>query len=186
MLNFADLATRPTVSLFALPSDPNAPGWRREDLTAGAATGILLDHLARDSRPRSVQAEPYGAVILDQGDERVTLDPHPHAHPKHLTARQAEDLLIVARAGKAARLALEPHNGMTVRAGVHRVPPAATSSLVTRGWLATRGRHGSVVRVSLTGVVALQWRSLKADRVPAARWAEDIAEAVVDHFAPEA
>jgi hypothetical protein len=164
-------------------TDPNVPGIQGL-ATVAEATELVRAHVAADSRLRSTAATPYGAVILHQGDTHIRLEPGIDARPQRLTGRQADDLLLIGRVQDRAKVVWEPAKGWaTVQGGVWRIPAVSTERLVRRGWIATEGADGALVTVSLAGVVALQWRYLKGERVSStARWAEDVAEHVVDVF----
>ncbi|PSK57950.1 hypothetical protein B0E38_01795 [Streptomyces sp. 111WW2] len=185
MPTLAALAARPTVERYTFPTNPNDPGAVLDRVNATEATQLVRDHLAADPRLRNVTADGYGTVTLWQGDQGIRLTPGRDAQGKRLTERQADDLVAIAHAGLRASLALEPRHGTCIHAGLTRIPPAATERLVDRGWLATAGTDEAAVDLSLMGVVALQWRGLKADGVEPRLWGQSIAEIVVDHFGPE-
>lgn len=174
------LLNRPSYTRYAYATDPNVPG-ELTRVTATQATAETRAHLAADSRPRRIRAHGYGAVVLCDGDRRVRLDPCPDTMPKHLTARQAADLLLIASDIAPARLVPEDR-GPAVHGALSRIPPAATNRLVRHGCLAVV--DDDQVIVSLAGVVALEWRHCKNTRAPSDEWADVIAEAVTDTLTP--
>ncbi|WP_411092279.1 hypothetical protein [Streptomyces sp. 049-1] len=178
------LLARPSYTRYAYAEDRNVPG-ELTRVTAAQATTEARAHLAADSRPRRVQAHPYGAVILCDGDRRVRFDPWQEVMPKYLTARQAADLLLVAAAEVPPSLVdVGSGYGPQVQgSSLVRIPPAATNRLVRHGYLALDDT-GQVV-VSLAGVVALEWRHCKTAGVPMGQWADVIAEAVMDALTPD-
>ncbi|MGX1301379.1 hypothetical protein RKD35_002867 [Streptomyces albogriseolus] len=178
------LLARPSYTRYAYAEDRNVPG-ELTRVTAAQATAEARAHLAADSRPRRVQAHPYGAVVLVDGDRRVRLDPCPDTMPKYLSERQAADLLAVALTEGTPRLVdVGSGHGPEVQDGVLvRIPPAATNRLVRHGYLAVD--DGGRVAVSLAGVVALEWRYCRTTQVPQGEWADVIAEAVVDALTPD-
>ncbi|MGW3971173.1 hypothetical protein ACWEFD_17975 [Streptomyces ardesiacus] len=174
---------RPSYTRYAYTTNPNDPG-ELARVTASQATAETRAHLATDSRPRRVEAKAYGAVTLCDGDRRVRFDPSPDTMPKHLTAKQAADLLLVAAAQVPPRLVdVGSGYGPQVQgSALVRIPPAATNRLVRHGYLALDD-DGQVV-LSLAGVVALEWRHCKTTNVAPSAWAYAIAEAVVDALTP--
>ncbi|WP_327594663.1 hypothetical protein [Streptomyces chartreusis] len=178
------LLARASYNRYAYSTDPMVPG-ELTRATAAQATAETRAHLAADSRPRRIQAHPYGAVILCDGDRRVRFDPWQEAMPKYLTAKQAVDLHLLASATVPARLVdVGSGYGPEVQgSSLVRIPPAATNRLVRHGYLALDGT-GQVV-LSLAGVVALEWRHCKTTGVEPGQWADLIAEAVVDTLTPD-
>jgi hypothetical protein len=177
------LLNHPSYNRYSYAADPNVPG-ELTRVTATEATAETCAHLAADSRPRRVQAHPYGAVVLCDGERRVRFDPWRETMPKYLTAKQAVDLHLLASAVVPARLVdVGSGYGPEVQgSSLVRIPPAATNRLVRHGYLALGG-DGQVV-VSLAGVVALEWRHCKITGVELGVWADVIAEAVVDTLTP--
>jgi hypothetical protein len=155
-------------------------------LTAAGATDLVASHVARYTGQRWLKAEAYGAVTLHQGTARIRLEPGLDNTPKRITARQAEDLLIIARATGGRLKRMPGRTCLSVSCGLYGViPPAATEKLIERGYIATSGEEGARVTVSLAGHIAIAWRALKLEKVPAGQWAESIAETLVDVFSPD-
>lgn len=122
-------------------------------LTAWEAD-LLVGRIA--GHPRGVvRARPYGALVLEKRRRRLVLDPV--AAPATLTVRQDEDLRLVLRGARRARLTTGPSGEAHIEAGVTRIPPAATALLLRRGWIG-RAPRDSTVRVSAAGRVAMAWR----------------------------
>lgn len=165
------------------PMAARTPG----NLTPAEATALVSSHVAHYAGQRWLKAEAYGAVTLHRGTIRIRLEPGLNNAPKKLTNRQAEDLLIIARYGRPPCLKRMPRSsGLSISCGLHGViPPAATERLIERGYIATTGEEGAAATVSLAGHVAIAWRALKLDKVPAGQWGESIAETLVDVFSPE-
>ncbi|MGW3308254.1 hypothetical protein ACWDG9_16900 [Streptomyces sp. NPDC001073] len=181
MITLAQLAARPAYNQSIHATDPNVPSGDLTRVTAGEATTAVREHFARDGRLRSVEAAPYGAVILRQAGRSVRFEPWPDVMPKRLTARQADDLVLLGQSVQRPRLVFDA-KGPVISAGFSRIPPAATERLIEHGWVATDGRDDSTVGISLAGVVALTWRHCKTTNVPARLWAEAIAEDVHNVF----
>jgi hypothetical protein len=179
----AKFASYRTSTYDANPMIRDTPG----TLTASEATTLVTSHVAHYTGQRWLKAEPYGAVTLYQGSTRIRLEPGLDNSPKKLTARQAEDLLIIARANGRGRLKRMPRSPyLSISCGLHGViPPVATEKLIERGYIATSGEEGANVTVSLAGHVAIAWRALKLEKVSPGQWAESIAETLVDVFSPE-
>lgn len=177
MNHLTTLAARPAHRRYVLHTDKNIPsdiGWA----TAAEATAELRAHLAVRARNDRVDVDPNGCVWLNHEDRRILLEPLLDALPKRLTARQAADLVLIASARGRARYAADE----SVTAGVTRIPPAATERLLQRGWIE---ETDGTVGVSLAGIVALEWRFHKTEATPVAYWGDQIAETLVDVFAPE-
>ncbi|MEV6403881.1 hypothetical protein AB0M58_13175 [Streptomyces bobili] len=181
MVTLAQLAARTAYYQSVHATQPNVPPGDLTRVTAVEATTTVREHFARDGRQRSVEAAPYGAVILRQAERSVRFEPWPDAMPKRLTARQADDLVLLGQSVQKPRLVFEA-KGPIIHAGFTRIPPAATERLIEHGWVATDGRNDSAVGISLAGVVALTWRHCKSTNVPARLWAEAIAEDVHNVF----
>lgn len=156
-------------------------------LTPTEATSLVAAHVAHYTGQRWLKAEAYGAITLYQGTTRIRLEPGLNNKTKLITARQAEDLLIIARATGRARLKRMPRSPyLSISCGLHGViPPAATEKLIERGYIATTGEEGAHVAVSLAGHIAVAWRAFKLEKVPAPEWGDSIAETLVDVFSPE-
>ncbi|WP_406463010.1 hypothetical protein OHB07_16295 [Streptomyces sp. NBC_00111] len=167
--------------------DPAIGGTTRlPNLPATSADRLVRAHFQTNPTLRSIQATPYGALTLLQGNRNISLEPGANIHPKQLTSQQAEDLLLIAQVGRRAHIAVLAERGPVIEAGLTRIPPAATARLVRHGWAATTGTDRAPVAVSLAGTVALAWRACRYQRVPADGWAAQIAEAVFDEFAHDA
>lgn len=180
MPTIAVLAARPAHRRYTLHTDKNIPSDMAR-VTAAAATAEIRAHLAARAGTSRVTATPHGSVFLNADDHRVLFEPLPDVVPKRLTARQAADLLLISHAGGRARFA-DDRDGITVHAGMTRIPPAATERLVERGWIE---ETDGLVGVSLAGAVALEWRYHKTAGTPVAYWTDQIGEALADLFAPE-
>ena len=156
-------------------------------LTPAEVTDLVATHVAHYTGQRWLHAEPYGAVTLHEGTTRIRLEPGLNNSPKKITTRQAEDLLIIARASGRGRLKRMPNSPyLSISCGLYGViPPAATEKLIERGYIATTGEEGSTVTVSLAGHIAVAWRALKLEKVPSGQWGESIAETLIDVFTPE-
>ncbi len=152
--------------------------------TVAEATALVRDHFARRDSLSSITAAPHGAITLAFGTRRTRLEPGIDARPQRLTQRQADDLLIIARSGRATLTQTPRTNGLSIACGLV-IPPAATERLIERGYIATTGHDGAPVTVSLAGTVALTWRACKTAQVPAGEWGDQIAEAVHDVYRPE-
>ncbi|MFF4338122.1 hypothetical protein [[Kitasatospora] papulosa] len=148
------------------------------------ATHLAHTHLRTYPTLRSIQADSCGALTLLQGNRRIALAPGTAIHPKRLTARQANDLLLIAQVGYRAHITVLPGRGPAIDAGLNRIPPAAAERLIRSGWAATTGGPGARVSVSLAGTVALAWRACRDQSVPSGEWAAQIAESVFEAFAP--
>lgn len=165
-------------STYAYSTDRNIPGVQGR-ATVAEATELVRVHVAADGRLRNTEVTNHGAVIVHQGDRHVRLEPGLDARPQKLTKRQAEDVRLISLTPDA-RLVHEPGKGWTVQGGFTRIPPAATETLISHGWIATDGADGSPVRVSVAGLVALTWHYLKTSGAPTAHIGEEIAESIVD------
>lgn len=179
----ATLASYRTSTYDADPMAARTPG----SLTPAEATTLVSSHVAHYAGQRWLKAEAYGTVTLYQGTTRIRLEPGLNNTPKKLTNRQAEDLLIIARYGCPPHLKRMPRSsGLSISCGLHGIiPPAATEKLIERGYVATTGEEGAAVTVSLAGHIAIAWRALKLEKVPAGQWGESIAEILVDIYSPE-
>jgi len=169
---------------YTFDPDPNIPGRPQPPLTVTDATNLARVHFRAYPSLRSITTETWGAITLLQGNRHIRLEPGQDARPSLLTARQAEDLLLIAEVGERAAITLLPGRGPAIDAGLHRIPPAATERLIGHGWVATTGRVGARVEVSVAGTVALTWRACKTSRVPSGQWADAIAESVYSAYAP--
>ncbi|MDW8803643.1 hypothetical protein P1P68_02185 [Streptomyces scabiei] len=153
--------------------------------TVAEATDFARERFAERDSLRTVEATPYGAITFTQGARRVRLEPGFDSRPKHLTGRQAKDLLLIAEAGTRATVRHIPRQGFVITCGLlGTIPPAATEKLIERGWIATTGATDAPVAISLAGTVALTWRACKEDGITGERVAEQIAEAVHDVYRP--
>ncbi|MFE7485531.1 hypothetical protein [Streptomyces sp. NPDC057552] len=162
--------------------DPAIGGTTRlPNLPPTSAGCLVRAHFRTYPTLRSIQATEYGELTLLQGNRHITLVPGTAIHPRRLTARQADDLLLIAQVGRRAHITVLPGRGPVIDAGLNRIPPAAAERLICQGWVATTGGEGALV--SLAGTVALAWRACRDQRVPAGGWAAQIAEVVFDGFA---
>ncbi|MEU1908466.1 hypothetical protein [Streptomyces hygroscopicus] len=179
----ATFASYRTSTYDADPMVRSVPG----TLTSAEATSLVASHVARYTGQRWIKAEAYGAVTLHQGTTRIRLEPSLNNTPKKITNRQADDLLIIASVtgrGLLKRMPRSPY--LSISCGLYGViPPAATEKLIERGYIATSGKEGASVTVSLAGHIAIAWRALKLEAVPAGQWADSITETIVDVFSPE-
>lgn len=155
--------------------------------TAAESTRLAAAHVAQYTGQRWLKAAAYGAVTLHRGTTRIRLEPGPDNTPRKITNRQAENLLIIARADGRGVLKRMPRSAyLSISCGLYGViPPAATEKLIERGYISTSGEEGASVTVSLAGHVAIAWRALKLENVPAGQWADSIAETLVDVLSPE-
>ncbi|WP_406325214.1 hypothetical protein [Streptomyces niveus] len=152
--------------------------------TVAEAGDMVRSLLADGTGRRAVEVTEYGAITLAQGTTRIRLEPGTDARPSLLTGRQAEDLLLIGGSATGAWVMHTPGKGYAIRAGFHRIPPSSTRNLVRHGWVATTGSVGTAAAISLAGSVALTWRYLRSARVASDLWADALAEAVCDAFAP--
>ncbi|MFI5749041.1 hypothetical protein ACIBBE_24615 [Streptomyces sp. NPDC051644] len=179
----ARFASYRTKTYDADPMITSVPG----TATAVESTRLVISHVACYTGQRWLKAEAYGAVTLHQGTTRIRLEPGLNNTPRKITERQAKDLLIIARADGGGKLKRMPRSSyLSISCGLHGViPPAATEKLIERGYIATSGEEGSTVTVSLAGHIAVAWRALKLEKVPAGQWAVSLAETLIDVFGPE-
>jgi hypothetical protein len=183
-----DLVRRASITTsyhrYTFDPDPNIPSRRFTNLAVADATNLARVHFRAYPSLRSITAEPYGAITFLQANRHIMLQPGMDARPSLLTARQADDLLLIAGVGSRARITLLPGRGTAIDAGLHRIPPAATERLIKHGWIATPGRDGAAVEVSLAGTVAMAWRACRGLGVSGERCAGEIAESVHSVYAP--
>lgn len=132
----------------------------------GWEADLMIGRAAAKRRP--IHAREYGALSLS-GRRRCS-DIHRTmttsrsrtlelvVHPKKLSDRQYEDLMLVDQYEHRAR-AVHDESGFVaaIEAGLYRIPRTQTSILLGRGWL-SQAPHSDKMWISSAGRMAMAWR----------------------------
>ncbi|MFJ3097904.1 hypothetical protein [Streptomyces hydrogenans] len=134
----------------------------------GYITGCEADHMLTRAvrKGRVVFVHSYGALVITTaakgaGDHArmtartVTLQPV--AAPKLMTRRQYDDLKLIDRSERHARLEYDDNAGAAIVAGMLRIPPRAAWILRRRGWISEQP-HSGRVWISAAGRMAMTWQ----------------------------